>query len=88
MKRIRAEGPRQARGFTRWVYPIMRGYKMACCDCGLVHEMRFAVVKAEPSSASGTFGHGPPLRGYRVAFVARRAERYTAAERARMKRRR
>lgn len=24
-------------GWTRWVQPIRKGYKMSCCDCGLVH---------------------------------------------------
>ena len=27
----------------QWVQPIRRGYKMACCDCGLVHKMDFRV---------------------------------------------
>jgi len=27
----------------RRVYPIRRGYRMMCCDCGLVHEMDFRV---------------------------------------------
>ena len=26
-----------------WVQPIRRGYKMACCDCGLVHRMDFRI---------------------------------------------
>ena len=26
-----------------WVQPIRRGYKMCCCDCGLVHKMDFRV---------------------------------------------
>jgi len=28
-----------------WVQPIPKGYKMACCDCGLVHTMNFKVIK-------------------------------------------
>ena len=24
-----------------WVEPIRRGYKLACCDCGLVHRIDF-----------------------------------------------
>lgn len=28
-----------------WVQPIRKGYKMACCDCGLVHTIDFRVVK-------------------------------------------
>ena len=30
--------------WSRWVTPVMDGYKMACCDCGLVHVLDFAVV--------------------------------------------
>jgi hypothetical protein len=26
-----------------WVQPIRRGYKLMCCDCGLVHRMDFRV---------------------------------------------
>jgi len=28
----------------QWVKPTPRGYKMACCDCGLVHRMDFMVL--------------------------------------------
>ena len=34
-------------GWTEWVRPFghglkeQKGYKMSCCDCGLVHEMEF-----------------------------------------------
>jgi len=27
-----------------WVQPIMKGYKMMCCDCGLVHIMNFRII--------------------------------------------
>jgi len=27
----------------QWVQPIRRGYKLACCDCGLVHRMDFRI---------------------------------------------
>jgi len=27
-----------------WVQPVRKGYKMACCDCGLVHSIDFRVV--------------------------------------------
>lgn len=26
-----------------WVTPIMRGYRIKCCDCGLVHVLNFKV---------------------------------------------
>lgn len=28
-----------------WVYPVMTRYKMACCDCGLVHELDFELIE-------------------------------------------
>jgi hypothetical protein len=28
-----------------WVQPIRKGYRMACCDCGLVHRMNFRIHK-------------------------------------------
>lgn len=30
---------------NEWREPIRKGYKMCCCDCGLVHEMDFRVRK-------------------------------------------
>lgn len=29
---------------NEWQMPIMKGYKMACCDCGLVHNFTFQVI--------------------------------------------
>ena len=28
-----------------WVQPVTQGYKMACCDCGLVHCVDFRIVE-------------------------------------------
>lgn len=28
-----------------WVQPVRKGYKLACCDCGLVHRMDFRIYK-------------------------------------------
>lgn len=28
-----------------WVQPVRRGYKMACCDCSLVHRLDFRIYK-------------------------------------------
>ena len=30
---------------NEWVQPIRKDYKMACCDCGLVHDMDFRIRK-------------------------------------------
>lgn len=32
-------------GWTEWVQPVKKGYRAACCDCGLVHEVEFRVYK-------------------------------------------
>lgn len=26
-----------------WVQPVRRGYKLGCCDCGLVHRVDFRI---------------------------------------------
>jgi hypothetical protein len=41
LKRIKPERGNAKTGWTRWVQPVMRGYLLACCDCGLVHRMDF-----------------------------------------------
>lgn len=28
----------------QWVQPVRRGYRMACCDCGLTHRMNFRII--------------------------------------------
>ena len=30
-----------------WVEPVIEGYKLCCCDCGLVHEVEFRVVDGQ-----------------------------------------
>lgn len=30
---------------NEWVQPVKRNYKLACCDCGLVHEMDFRIYR-------------------------------------------
>lgn len=56
-----------------WVQPIKRGYKMRCCDCGLVHTMNFRVV-VQVVLKSGQIRH-------KVQFQAARNNRATAAVR-------
>lgn len=29
-------------GWSDWVHPL-EGYKIACCDCGLIHNMEFRI---------------------------------------------
>lgn len=30
---------------NEWLKPLMRGWKMRCCSCGLVHRFTFKIVK-------------------------------------------
>lgn len=48
-----------------WVRPIMKGYRMRCCDCGLVHVLDFKII--------------PYGKGRKIKFRAYRDERSTAA---------
>lgn len=50
-----------------WVAPRRRGYKMMCCDCGLVHTLDFKLIKH--------------ARGKRIIFRAFRNEASTALAR-------
>lgn len=27
----------------KWIFPTRKGYKLACCDCGLVHRLDFRI---------------------------------------------
>ena len=56
-----------------WIRPCVSGYKMACCDCGLVHRLDFRVLRAVNRT------HGKILKGARVEFRAYRDNRATAA---------
>ena len=50
-----------------WVRPVKRGYKMMCCDCGLVHVLDFK--------------HVPYGSGRKIIFRVRRDIRATSAAR-------
>ena len=39
--------------FSDWIQPVMDNYKMACCDCGLVHDMEFKVVEVVKDLGNG-----------------------------------
>lgn len=60
MKRIRFKNVKR----NEWQQPIMKGYQMVCCDCGLVHTMEFRVVG---------------VRTKRVQFRCDRAQKLTVA---------
>lgn len=57
------------------VTPVMDGYLMKCCDCGLVHRFRFRAVKVKKWHGDGTWSYDVlnPKR-YRVELSAQRVE--------------
>lgn len=61
-------------GWTNWIQPRHAKYLLRCCDCGLVHEMQFRVVKDE--AASKLIDPDKVVKGL-VVFRARRNERAT-----------
>ena len=67
-------------GWSPWVSPVMKGYRMACCDCGLVHTMEFEVVRFSKKKVNGKWRTktitDPDIQ---VIFRARRNNRSTAA---------
>lgn len=58
-------------GWTEWIHPLP-GYLMMCCDCGLTHELEFAITPAE--NELDRFNHGES-RDAVVVHRARRVER-------------
>jgi len=68
-------------GWTRWISPRPGIYRMACCDCGLVHDIDFRaakVVKGNPEKEDWEYIELDPKK-YRVIFRAKRNNRSTAA---------
>jgi hypothetical protein len=55
----------KADGWTCWIHPLA-GFRMSCCDCGLVHELEFS--RADDDSN-------------KILFRARRDNRATAGRR-------
>jgi hypothetical protein len=37
------EYPTGLDGWCEWVLPVQTGYRMACCGCGLTHEVDYRV---------------------------------------------
>ncbi len=60
-----------------WVKPVMENYLMACCDCGLVHEIDFRVVEVIEHFENGDKAYAPAPNEYEVEFRARRFDNDT-----------
>jgi hypothetical protein len=72
-------------GWSRWVQPVMNGYRMACCDCNLVHTLEFKVVKVLSLDKGVYTIKDAPEGKFIVHFRARRNNRSTSALRKRKK---
>jgi len=66
----------------RPIIPRMKDYRMACCDCGLVHIINFS-VKAARNTSKGRFTLKPvrSKRRLQVVMIVHRDNRATAAMR-------
>jgi hypothetical protein len=58
-----------------WVQPVRRGYKMACCDCGLVHTLNFRLVK----NGRGAFIQFQAFRDEKATKLVRKRDKHNEA---------
>lgn len=65
--------PVDKKGWTRWIRPKRRGYKLCCCDCGLIHDTQF---RLRPSPNGGRY----------IEYRAKRNNGATTAQRRHIKR--
>lgn len=65
-------------GWCDWDTPLMRGYKMYCCDCNLTHEVDYNVLKVTEHNSDGSY-HAEELsiEDYRVQMRMKRNNRST-----------
>ena len=69
--------------WTEWILPLP-SYRMRCCDCHLVHDVQFQVVKVGKLRKHGyhtilaTMPSSPHHIAYRVRMRVARNERATA----------
>lgn len=78
---MRYEKPKKG----EWIQPRMRLYKMMCCDCGLVHRLRFRVIARIVKKTQWKVWN--KLRSFpvKVQFQCERDNRATAAARRKYK---
>ena len=68
----------QEDGWSDWIPPTMALYRMACCDCGLVHDMKFLAVRVTQKLPDGSWSYRElDPEKYRVVFKATRNNRST-----------
>lgn len=65
-------------GWSEWLH-MRQGYRMACCDCGLVHNLEFKVArKSRAKARPGYIVLGKPITSALVFMRAGRNNRATA----------
>lgn len=62
-------------GWTIWIQPTTPRYKLACCDCGLVHDVEIGIVREVGMGGHLEDENNPSLH---VVYRARRNNRSTA----------
>lgn len=74
-------------GWTDWIAPKMDGYRMACCDCDLIHVLEFRAVRVTGEEVPGEMVRIAALDPEKVGVVfrARRDNRATAQRRRKRK---
>ena len=72
---------KSADDWSEWVCPDPKNYLMKCCDCGLVHETQFGVVryKSETEREDCDMVDDPNLQ---AVFRMRRSEEWTPEDKA------
>lgn len=65
------------REWTGWIAPNMASYKMACCDCGLVHEIEFRAARVMSRKRDVFELEALPRAKFKVVMRVRRDNRAT-----------
>ena len=74
MKAIQANSD----GWTDWQFPVLEKYRLGCCDCGLVHDFDFRVVKVTKRNSDGSCEtRALRSKDYCIEFRVRRNNRST-----------
>ncbi len=68
--KFKTEYVKTKRSWTKWINPIMKGYLLKCCDCGLVHELDFKVIFAHSYKREKLATEMP--KEFQVMFRAKR----------------
>ena len=57
-----------------WIQPRRRGYRLACCDCGLIHRINFRLVKGRIQFQAFRDNRASSQRRRRIPGKRRRAQ--------------